>query len=96
MSALAAPKPAREVKKQSVRGSASRSSAKTKAIAQGGGQREVARSGGQERSGGVQRGGGRSKSALANSHQGGNKVKKSASRGKASRGGGGRGGKRRR
>jgi Protein of unknown function (DUF3300) len=95
-SALAAPKPAREVKKQSVRGSASRSSAKTKAIAQGGGQREVARSDGQRRSGGVQKGGGRSKSALANSHQGGHKVKKSASRGKASRGGGGRGGKRKR
>ena len=90
-SAISAPKPAREVKKQSVRGSASRSSAKNKAVAQGGGQRTVARSGG----GGGKRdaarsGGGRSKSAMASSHKGGSKVKKSSSRGKASRGGGGK------
>jgi Protein of unknown function (DUF3300) len=97
-SAIAAPKPAREVKKQSVRGSASRSSSRTKVLAQGGGQRAVARSDHQRRSGGVQRGGGRSKSAMANSRQGGGKVKKSSSRGKKSRGGGGKrgGGGRRR
>jgi hypothetical protein len=95
-SAFTAPKPAREVKKQSVRGSASRSSSRTKLIAHSGGERAVARSDRQRRGDGVRKGGGRSKSALANSHQGGSKVKKSASRGKASRGGGGRGGKRRR
>jgi hypothetical protein len=82
-SAFAAPRPAREVRKQSVRGAASRSSAKTK----GGGQRAVARSDGQRRGDGIGKGGGR-KSALANSHQGGRKVKRSGSRGKASRGGG--------
>jgi hypothetical protein len=84
-SAFTAPKPARQVKKESVRGAASRSSAK--AIAQGGGQREVARAGGRQRSE-VRSGGGRSKSALAGSHKGGSKVKKSGHRGKASRGGG--------
>lgn len=88
-SALTAPKPAREVKKQSVRGASSRSSAKTTAIAHGGGQRTVARSDSQRRSAEVQKGGGRSKNAMANSRQGGSKVKKSSSRGKASRGGGG-------
>jgi hypothetical protein len=93
-SALTAPKPAREVKKQSLRGASSRSSAKTKAIAQGGGQRAVAQSDGQRRGDGVRNGGDRSKSAMASSRKGGSKVKKSASRGKASRGGGG--GKRRR
>jgi hypothetical protein len=95
-SAITAPKPAREVKKQSVRGAASRSSSRTKAVAQGGGQRAVARSDSQRRSAEVRTGGGRSKSALANSHHGGSKVKKSASRGKASRRGGRGGGGRRR
>jgi Protein of unknown function (DUF3300) len=89
-SAITAPKPAREVKKQSVRGSSSRSSAKNKAVAQGGGQRTVARSDSQRRSAKAQKGGGRSKSAMASSHKGGSKVKKSSSRGKASRGGGGK------
>jgi Protein of unknown function (DUF3300) len=103
-SAFAAPRPAREVKKQSVRGAASRSSSNTKAIARGGGQREVARSGGRRevaRSGGqrpraAKGGGGRQKSAFANSNHRGGKVQKSSSRGKASRRGGGRGGGRRR
>jgi hypothetical protein len=95
-SAFTSPKPAREVKKQSVRGAASRSSAKAKVTAQAGSQRAVARSDRERRGDGVRHGGGRSKSALANSRQGGSKVKKSASRGKASRRGGGRGGGRRR
>jgi Protein of unknown function (DUF3300) len=104
-SAFAAPRPAREVKKQSVRGAASRSSSKAKVVAHGGGQREVARSGSQRRelarSGGrrpsvARGGGGRQKSAFANSDHRGGKVQKSASRGKASRRGGGhRGGRRR-
>jgi hypothetical protein len=105
-SAFSAPKPAREVKKQSVRGASSRSSAKTKAVAQGGGQRAArsdrpraaAQSGGQRQRSGdsAQRGGGRSKSAMANSNRKGGKVKKSSSRGKASRSGGGRKGGRKR
>jgi ElaB/YqjD/DUF883 family membrane-anchored ribosome-binding protein len=96
-SAFTSPKPAREVKKQSVRGASSRSSSKTKAIAQGGGRQTVARSGGQRRSA-AQAGGGRPKSALASSNNRGGKVQRSASRGKASRGGGGKrgGGGRRR
>jgi hypothetical protein len=94
-SAFSAPAPAREVKRQSVRGAASRSSSKTKAIAQGGGQREMARSSGQRPS--VARGGdGRQKSAFANSNHRGGKVQKSSSRGKASRGGKRGGGGRRR
>jgi hypothetical protein len=96
-SAFTSPKPAREVKKQSVRGASSRSSSKTKAIAQGGGRQTVARSGGQRPSA-ARGGGGRPRSALANSHDRGGKVQRSASRGKASRGGGGKrgGGGRRR
>ena len=88
-SALTAPKPAREVKKESLRGASSRSSAQNKAIAQAGGERAVAQSDGQRRGEGVRTGGGRSQSAMASSRDGGNKVKRSASRGKASRGGGG-------
>jgi hypothetical protein len=93
-SAFAAPRPAREVREQSVRGAASRSSSRTKVTAHRDDQRAVARPGGQRRS--AARGGGRSKSALANSHHGGGKVHKAAGRGKASRRGGGRGGGRRR
>jgi hypothetical protein len=96
-SAFTAPKPAREVKKQSVRGASSRGSSKTKAIEQGGGRQAVARSGGQRPSA-AKAGGGRPKSALASSNNRGGKVQRSASRGKASRGGGGKrgGGGRRR
>jgi Protein of unknown function (DUF3300) len=94
-SAFSAPRSAREVKKQSVRGAASRTSSRTKLIAHSGGERAVARPGGQ-RPGMTRGGGGRSKSAFANSRHGGGKVQKAASRGKASRRHGGRGGGRRR
>jgi hypothetical protein len=70
-SALSAPQPAREVKKQSVRGAASRSSARTKAVAQGGGRSKGAFANSNDRGGKVQRSASRGKASRGGGGRGG-------------------------